>query len=319
MERFRHLLRDDDLSVEEQSAVVKLALRFSEDKQLASDILRGNSIGLLFEKQSLRTRVSAEVASINLGAHPVQLRGEELHFNRGEPASDAVRVLAGYLQLLMGRVNSHSLLEQLRESDRLPIVNGLSDKFHPLQALADLLTMAQIWNGELKGRTVCYVGDGNNVCASLMLSSAMQGVNFRVAAPAGLEPEGQIVSKAQKLAQSNGGSVSILNDPVQASEQVDLLYTDVWVSMGDESGAAEHKKRLEGFQINSELLSKAASGAKVLHCLPAHRGEEISGEVIDGSSSCVIQQAHNRLPATMAAFLFLLNPEKAVELSKGGS
>ena len=123
MERFRHLLRDDDLSVEEQSAVVKLALRFSEDKQLASDILRGNSIGLLFEKQSLRTRVSAEVASINLGAHPVQLRGEELHFNRGEPASDAVRVLAGYLQLLMGRVNSHSLLEQLRESDRLPIVN----------------------------------------------------------------------------------------------------------------------------------------------------------------------------------------------------
>jgi len=319
MERFRHLLRDDDLSVEEQSAVVKLALRFSENKQLTSDILKGNSIGLLFEKQSLRTRVSAEVATINLGAHPVQLRGEELHFSRGEPASDAVRVLSGYLQLLMGRVNSHSLLEQLRESDRLPIVNGLSDKFHPLQALADLLTMAQIWNGELKGKRVCYVGDGNNVCASLMLASAMQGVNFRVAAPSGLEPDEQVVSEAQKLAKLNGGSISVLNDPVEGVQQVDLLYTDVWVSMGGEDGAAEHKKRLEGFQIDTDLLSKAGSGAKVLHCLPAHRGEEISGEVIDGPSSCVIQQAHNRLPATMAAFLFLLNPEKALELSKGSN
>ncbi len=316
MERFRHLLRDDDLSVKEQSIVVKLGLNFSKNKQLASDALKENSIGLLFEKQSLRTRVSAEVAVANMGAHPVQLRGDELHFNRGEPASDAVRVLSGYLQLLMGRVNSHALLEELRESDRLSIVNGLSDQFHPLQALADLLTMSQLWESELKGKTVCYVGDGNNVCASLMLASAMQGINFRAACPKGLEPEAKVVSDAQKLASANGGSISVVSDPMQGAEKADLLYTDVWVSMGEESGAEAHKKRLEGFQINSELTSLASKDVKILHCLPAHRGEEISAEVIDGPHSYVIQQAHNRLPATMAAFLFLLKPELAEELSK---
>ncbi len=314
MGKLRHFLQDDDISVEEQNIVLDAALALSKDSSLASESLKGASIGLLFEKPSLRTRVSSEVGCNKLGANPVQLRGDELHFGRGETPEDSVKVLSGYLQLLMGRVNQHSLLEELARYGTLPIVNGLSNRFHPLQSLADLLTLRQVWGEGLKGKTVCYVGDGNNVCSSLLLAGAMQGMHMRAATPKGLAPEKSVLDLASNVAGKTGGSVSVIDDPEAASDGADVLYTDVWISMGEEQGASERRALLQDYQINSKLLSCANDSAIVLHCLPAHRGEEIESRVIDGTRSRVFQQAHNRLPATMALFLYLLKPSACEDL-----
>ena len=310
----KHFLKDNDLSVYEQSKVLKLALDLAKNPDKFNQTLEGHSIGLLFQKQSLRTRVSSEVACVNLGAHPVHLRGEELHFNRGESVGDAVQVLSGYLSLLMGRVNEHSLLEELASHNQMPIVNGLSDKFHPLQALADLLTMKQLWGEEIRGRTITYVGDGNNVSNSLMFAGVMAGLNVRVATPKEFQPIPEIVDEVCSLAQEGGGTLSLFDDPIEAVKQTDAIYTDVWVSMGDEAKTADKKKSLEPYQVNQSLIlaageTKNYDDVAVLHCLPAHRGEEITAEVLEGPHSKVIKQAHNRLPSVQALFLFLLKPE----------
>lgn len=296
----RHFLKDNDLSIEEQAEVLKIALELSKNPQAYYDSLKSKSIGLLFEKQSLRTRVSTEIACHNLGANPVLLRGEELHFSRGEPPLDAVRVLSGYFSGLLGRVNHHTLLEELASPNVLPIINGLSDKFHPLQSLADLLTLAQVWDGQLQGKTISYFGDGNNVAASLAISSCMAGMNVRIATPDSLALPNDVVKLASEY-----GKVEIFHDPKEAAKGSDILYTDVWVSMGD--GDSEQKKTLlKDFQLNSSLAAQACEDVKILHCLPAHRGEEISSEVIESKASLVFKQAHNRLPATAALFRFLL-------------
>ena len=305
----RHFLRDDDISPAEQRLVLAAAAQLSVKPTAVKRALSGSSIGLFFEKPSLRTRVSAETASVNLGAHPLQLRADDLQLHRGETAGDSARVLCGYLSLLMARVNRHSLLEEFAEPNTLSVVNGLSERFHPLQALADLLTMHQEWNGDIKGRKLVYLGDGNNVCHSLMLAGAMAGLHVVAACPHSYSPDEAVLTRAQELASASGGSVTVEADPQTAAENADALYADVWTSMGDEGQEAERCAVFAPYQLNQKLMKLAKPGAIALHCLPAHRDEEISTEVFEGKQSRVFPQAHNRLPTTAALFLFMLSPE----------
>lgn len=315
MSRVRHFLRDDDLSPADQGLVLDAAARLAEAPHLASEALRSDAIGLLFEKPSLRTRVSSEVACARLGATPVHLRTDELQLSRGESAEDSVRVLVGYLSLLMARVREHGFLEDLARPDVLPIVNGLSDRFHPLQSLADLLTLRQEL-GTLAGRRMAFVGDGNNVASSLMLASAMAGLGLVVATPEAYRPPEDVVDRAIELAAASGAEVRLTTDPVDAVKEADAVYTDVWTSMGQEDEEAQRRRDLWPYQVNAELIAQAPASAIVLHCLPAHRGDEITDDVLDSERSRVFGQAHNRLPATAALFLFLLEPSLAGRLEE---
>lgn len=306
----RHLLRDDDLTPDEQDLVLRLAERLSADSRAALGLQAGTAVGLYFEKPSLRTRVSADVACMRIGAHPVLLRQDELQVGHRETVDDTARVLGGYLGLLMARVFSHETLEALTAPEAMHIVNGLCDRFHPLQALADLLTLRQEW-GSVAGRTLAYVGDGNNVASSLLLAGAMAEMHVVVATPAGYEPESSIVADATALARVSGGEVSVIEDPHEAAIGADVLYTDVWTSMGQEDEQVARMQAFGHHRISAELVAHAREGAVVLHCLPAHRGEEITAEVLEGPASRVFPQAHNRMPAAAAAFLFLLDPDEA--------
>jgi ornithine carbamoyltransferase len=308
MIRIRHFLRDDDVTSEEQRIILENAAFLSKEPHGAITALIGKTIGLFFEKHSLRTRVSSEVACNNLGAHPLSLLGRDLQLARGETAEDTARVLSGYLSLLMGRVVNHSTLESFAASNLLPTVNGLSDKFHPLQALADLLTIQQEFGTDIKGRKIAYCGDGNNVCRSLALAAAMQGMHVCLATPSNYSLDEKSLSLISQKAIQEGGSLVTTTDSSEAVQDADVLYTDVWTSMGDEEEENDRLAIFARFQLNDRLLKHAKPTAIALHCLPAHRGEEISAAVLDGKHSRVFKQAHNRLPSTAALFLFLLAP-----------
>lgn len=311
----RHFLKDSDITSAEQDTILRAAAALSANPKAASGALSRKTIALYFEKPSLRTRISCQLAAHNLGAYPLPLRGEELQLRRGESAEDTARVLEGYLHLFLGRVKSHSLLEKFAATNRLPIVNGLSDIFHPLQSLADLLTVMQEWPGQLRGKHIVFLGDGNNVCRSLAMASAMAGVHFTVAAPPKYQLCGEWVRAIQAIADSTGSRFCQTAKPIEAVQQADVLYTDVWASMGDEHEASDRLATFAAYQLNQKLLSEARPEAIVLHCLPAHKEEEISAEVLEGRQSRVFQQAHNRLPATAAVFLFLLEPEACAALA----
>lgn len=315
MSHVRHFLRDDDITVEEQKLVLAAAERLARDPQAAAGALDGTAVGLYFEKHSLRTRVSSEVAVARTGATPVMLRREELQLARGETTGDTVRVLAGYLGMLMGRVHDHDTLAAMAEPDVLPIVNGLSDHFHPLQVLADLLTLRMVWGPDIADRTLAYLGDGNNVAASLLVGGAMAGLRVVVASPPGFAPEASVVAAAMAIAATTGGDVSVTEDPREAADGADALYTDVWTSMGMEGEEDARRAAFAGFGVDTALLGRAGDDAIVLHCLPAHRGEEITAEVIDGPRSQVFLQAHNRLPAAAALFLLMCAPDACAELA----
>ncbi|MCC6932034.1 MAG: ornithine carbamoyltransferase [Deltaproteobacteria bacterium] len=312
----RHFLVDYDISGEEQSIIINAAAAFSLNRHLASSVLAQYCIGLFFEKPSLRTRVSTERACHLLGAKPINLKSDELHFQRGETPADSIKVLAGYIDLFMGRVYKQAALEELSRPNLIPIVNGLSDCYHPLQALADFLTLKQLC-GSLAGRTITYLGDGNNVCSSLLLAGSMAGVRVIACCPERYLPRSAVMQKANEMAKLSGGAVELISDPAIAVSQADAVYTDVWLSMGDsENERAERYAQLKPYQINSKLMSIAKNNCYVMHCLPAHRDEEITSEVLDSERSRVVLQAHNRLPTAMALFLFLLNPEACYEISK---
>jgi len=312
----RHLLKDHDLSPAELLDLVLVARLIKRRPELVRGRLSGSSIGLLFEKPSLRTRVSCETACALLGAHPVILRGDELHLHRGETASDCAQVLSGYLDLLMGRVIFHQLLVDLASVNALPVVNGLCDLFHPLQALADMLTIFDSFNGRMRQVRITYLGDGNNVATSLMIAGAMLGLSVTISSPEGYEVPAALVATAERFAAESGGSITLEGDPVRAVANAQVLYTDVWTSMGDE-GEEEYRRQIfSPYQINSELLSRAPADALILHCLPAHFGEEITRDVFDSAQSRVVSQAHNRLPTAAAVFLFLLQREGVYQLRK---
>lgn len=253
-------------------------------------ILAGKVVGLLFEHPSTRTRVSFESAAMRLGANVLYMRPDELQLKRGEPIKDTARVLSGYLDALVYRTSDHDALVELAEHASMPIINALSNIEHPTQALSDLAAIEDA-KGSLDGRKLAWIGDGNNVCHSLMLACATVGMNMSIATPTNYQPSAEIAQKANELAQKSGSKIWFTDDPSDAVQDADVLYTDVWVSMGQDTEQAQRLMDFEGFQINDELLSKAKPDAVAMHCLPAHRGQEITADVLDGPNSIAWKQA----------------------------
>jgi ornithine carbamoyltransferase len=301
----RHFLRDDDLSPAEQSTVLDaaetLAAAPHHDKPLAGP----RSVAVVFEKPSLRTRVSFEVAIAELGGHPVVVDARATHLDRGETIEDVGRVLSGYVDAIVIRTFDDERLAALAQASRVPVINALTDGFHPCQLLADLLTIRQVCGGTA-GRTLAYVGDAAfNMANSYALAGAAAGMHVRIGAPPGFQPAPAIVARARAIASSTGGWVTVTDDPYDAVADADVIATDTWTSMGQAENA-ERRAVLAPYQVNAALLAAAKSSAIVLHCLPAHRGEEITGEVIDGPRSVVFAEAANRLPAQKALLAWLI-------------
>lgn len=273
--------------------------RGAADKQ----VLAGKNIALIFNKPSTRTRISFEAAVAHLGGHAIYLTQNELQLGRGETIEDTGRVLSRYVDAIVIRTYDHGDIERLASAAAVPVINALTDAHHPCQALADLMTILEK-KDRLKGVKLAYIGDGNNVCHSLLIGSAKMGLDFAAACPPGYKPDGDIVKAAR--ADEAGVNISIVDDPEEAARGADVLYTDVWTSMGQEGEADERHEAFVGFQINKTLLEKAHPDAIVMHCLPAHRGEEISADVLDGPRSVVFDQAENRLHVQKALLMWLV-------------
>lgn len=300
----RDYLTVDALSIEELAKVLDLADELKADRRPRTD-LAGRAIGMIFEKPSTRTRVSFEVGIAELGATPIVLSAGELQLGRGETIEDTARVLSRYLHALVVRTFAQSRLETLASAGSIPVINALSDFSHPCQALADLQTIRE-YKGTLQGLKLAYLGDGNNVTHSLLKAGAMAGMHVSAGCPAGYEPIPQVVQQAKEIALTTGGKITVTADPLKAARDADVVYTDVWASMGQES---EHDARLlmfRPFQVGYHVMEAARPDAIVMHCLPAHRGEEIAAEVIDGQQSVVFEQAENRLHSQKALLLTLL-------------
>ncbi len=268
-------------------------------------LLAGKTLGMIFEKHSTRTRISFEVGMIQLGGHAMFMNARDLQIGRGESVYDTGHVLSEYLDGVMIRANSHKMVKELAEHTSVPVINGLTDIFHPCQALADLLTILEV-KGSLAGQKIAYIGDGNNVAHSLIIAAAHMGMHAAVATPEGFEFNAELLVKAQEIAAANGGSVVATTNPVEAVDNADIVYTDVWTSMGQEEESAARLEAFKDFQINDELVSHAKKDYMFLHCLPAHREEEVAASVIDGPNSYVFQQAGNRLHAQKAVLATLL-------------
>src|SRR6266508_3815531 len=268
--------------------------------------LDGRAVAVIFEKQSLRTRVSFEVGIAQLGGYPVVIDAQNTHFGRGEAIEDAARVLSRYVDAIVIRTFSDQRLAALAGAATVPVVNALTDGYHPCQVLADLLTIREHLGGTT-GRTLAYLGDAaNNMAHSYLLGGATAGMRVRVAGPAGYDPDLAVMSRAAEIAAWTGGSVDMLRDPYEAVDGADVIATDTWTSMGQESDGRDRLTPFRPYQVNAKLLGAAAPGAIVLHCLPAHRGEEITDEVMDGPHSAVFDQAENRLHAQKALLTWLL-------------
>lgn len=300
----RDYLTVDALSPAELSQILDLADELKRDRRPRTD-LAGRSIGMIFEKPSTRTRISFEVGIAELGAHPVILNASELQLGRGETVEDTARVLSRYLHALVVRTFAQSRLETLASAGTIPIINALSDYSHPCQVLADLQTIRE-HRGELAGLRLAYLGDGNNVAHSLLKAGALAGMHVSLGTPAGYEPIPQVVKVAEEIAETTGGSIHCTTDPLEAAKEADIVYTDVWASMGQEGEATTRTMLFRPFQVNGHVMAVAKPDALVMHCLPAHRGEEISAEVIDGPNSVVFDQAENRLHSQKALLVFLL-------------
>ncbi|MGH9194271.1 MAG: ornithine carbamoyltransferase [Acidimicrobiia bacterium] len=300
----RHFLSSNDLTAEEQSSVITEAIQLKAGKQ--SRALEGSAVGMIFEKPSTRTRVSFEVGIAQLGGFPVVLRMDELQLGRGETIEDTARVLSRYLNALVVRTFEQSRLERLASAGSIPVINALSDPEHPCQALADLMTVVERF-GDLKEVKFTYLGDGNNVCHSLLIAGAKAGIGqISVASPEGYEPDQSIVRGARAIGSESGTQISVSNDPIEASKEAWVLYTDVWASMGRESEREARIQAFRGFEVSADRVADAAEEVMVMHCLPAHRGEEITDEVMDSDASAVWDQAENRLHTQKALLAFLV-------------
>ncbi|MEM9566844.1 MAG: ornithine carbamoyltransferase [Cyanobacteria bacterium P01_E01_bin.34] len=301
----RDILSLNDLSADEITAILDLAAILKSGEQQAS--LKGKVLGLLFRKASTRTRVSFAAAIAQCGGTVLDLIPTTMQVSRGEPIPDTARILSGYVDVLAIRTFDQGEVEDFARYASIPIINALTDLYHPCQILADLLTVKEVF-GQIEGITMTYCGDGNNIVHSLLLGAALTGMNLRVATPKGYEPKMDVVERARGIAATvgSGSKIELLNDPMAAVKGVDVLYTDVWASMGQENLADVRIPIFLPFQLNEELLVNASRDAIVLHCLPAHRGEEVTNEVIEGRQSRVWQQAENRLHAQKALLISLL-------------
>jgi len=299
----RHFLSITDVTPEELRALLFGALSFKDGKE--SRDVKGRSLALLFEKPSLRTRLSFEVAMAQLGGHCIYLSPAEVGVGKRESVRDVAQVISRMVDAVAARTFAHSTLEDLASYGTIPVINALSDLEHPCQALADLLTLFE-HQGDLAGKTIAYVGDGNNCAISLLYASAMMGVNFRIASPPRYELPSDVLVKARKYAGDSESTVFTTNDPKTASQGADAIYTDVWASMGQEEAAAERHDAFAGFQVGEELFAAANSGAILLHPLPAHHGEEVAEGLLYQPRSAVFDQAENRLHVQKALLAALL-------------
>lgn len=304
----RDLISIADLSPGDIGRIVDTALAMKNGH--SSPVLKGRSLALLFEKPSLRTRVSFEVAMQQLGGQALYLSPAEVGLGQREPVADVARVLSRYVNAIAARTFRHETVEELARWANVPVINALSDGEHPCQALADLLTIYEK-KGRWRGLVLSFVGDGNNVARSLMLACALVGMDFRIASPQGYRISTALVDKAEGLAAASGAAIDCVQSPQEAVRGADVVYTDVWTSMGQEEKQAERRRAFGGYQVNVELLALASPEAIVMHDLPAHRGEEIADEVIEGPQSVVFDQAENRLHAQKAILALILGGEGA--------
>ena len=300
-----NLISIADLSREDILRLIQSAEAFRARRGRHGQPLEGKSLAMIFEKPSTRTRVSLEVAAWELGGHPLYLSANELQLGRGETIADTARVLSRYVHGITARVHSHGTVLQLAEHASVPVINALSDWEHPLQILADLQTMSQNFQA-LDGLQIGWIGDGNNVCNSLILASAILRMEITVASPPGYGPKAEILEEARAL----GGSPRVVEEPEDAAGGADVLVTDTWVSMGDEAEEAERLRVFGRYQINSQLMDLAGDGAIALHCLPAHRGQEITDEVMDGPRSRVFDEAENRMHTSKAVMAWLMGEKQ---------
>ncbi|WP_257125423.1 ornithine carbamoyltransferase [Bhargavaea cecembensis] len=301
------LLSLDKLETEEVTGLIELGFIL---KKLAKEgrypkLLSGKILGMIFEKHSTRTRISFESGMIHLGGHAMFMNSRDLQIGRGESVRDTAHVLSGYLDAIMIRANRHTMVQELADEAAIPVINGLTDIYHPCQALADLLTIREV-KGGLEGRKIAYVGDGNNVAHSLILAAAHAGMEIAVATPEGYEPSPDVMETATAIAGKTGGHVSWTSEPDAAVDKADAVYTDVWTSMGQEEETAARVEAFKGFMVDDEMIARAKPDFMFLHCLPAHRGEEVAASVIDGPNSHVFRQAENRLHAQKAVLASIM-------------
>jgi len=293
------------LSFEEIMGIFALSKEIKRNPQKFSAALKGKSLALIFEKPSNRTYVSFSVGMYQLGGNAIYLGPEQIKLGVRETVHDVAKTLSRYVDGIVLRTFAHENVLEMAKNARIPVINGLSDYSHPCQALADTFTILEKFNG-FKKLTMAYIGDGNNVCNSLLLISAKLGINFNVATPEGYEPDQELFKQARAMARARAAKIMLFNNAQEAVKGVDVIYTDVWASMGQEKEAAKRKNDFKKFQVTAELVSLAKKTCLVMHCLPAHRGEEISDDAIDGKHSVVFDQAENRLHVQKAILVKLL-------------
>ncbi len=300
----KHLLKMLDLSSEEIFEILNLAdqLKYEQKHGIEHKLLAGKSVGLIFEKASTRTRVSFEVGTYQLGGQPIFLSSKDMQIGRGEPVQDTARVLSRYLDCIMIRTFAQSEVEDLAKYGSIPIINGLTDFCHPCQILADLMTIRE-FKGKLEGLKMCFIGDGNNMMNSLIVGALKTGMSISVACPEGYEPHEDVLAFAKEF----GDKFRMFRTPKEAVVDADVVITDVWASMGQEGEAEKRKKAFDGYQVNDELMKLAKPDAMIQHCLPAHRGEEITEEVFEAHANEIFEEAENRLHAQKAVMVKCIN------------
>ena len=298
----KHLLKLMDLSYKEILEILNLAdqLKYEKKYGIEHHYLKGKTLGMIFQKSSTRTRVSFEVGMYDLGGSALFLSSRDLQIGRGEPIEDTARVLSRYLDGIMIRTYGQDEVEKLAEYGSIPIINGLTDYAHPCQVLADLMTIRE-HKGSIRGRKLCYIGDGNNMANSLIVGGIKMGMSVAIGCPKGYEPDADIMKWA-----AENGEFLCTDDIFEAAKDADVVYTDVWASMGEEAEAEERKKIFAGFQVNKELMAVAKKDAMVLHCLPAHRGEEITADVLEAHAAEIFDEAENRLHAQKAVMVMCM-------------
>lgn len=303
----KHFLTLADLTAAELQSILDLAVQLKTEWKAGGNapLLKGKVLGMVFQKPSLRTRVSFDMAMLHLGGHALYLSPNEIQLGKRESVADVSRVLARYVQVVMARVFAHADVVELAQWSSVPVINGLSDYSHPCQGVADFLTMFE-HKGELKGRKLTYLGDSNNVTHSLIFGATKLGMDFTLGAPEGYSLRADVMELAQQFAAVSGSKIHVTSDPREAIADADVVYTDTWTSMGQEAEAEERRKIFPPYQVNTELLAFAKKDAIVMHCLPAHRGEEITDEVADGPQSVIFDQAENRMHGQKAVLVWVL-------------
>lgn len=295
----KSILNLTELTKEEFLSVIELAVAIKAKPEAYRGVLAGKILAMIFEKNSTRTRMSFEAGIIQLGGQAIVLDSKSTQMGRGEPVKDTANVMSSYVDAIMIRTYSDQMVAELAEESSVPVINGLTDDHHPCQILADFQTIFE-QKGRLEGIKLTYIGDGNNMAHSFLIGGSIVGMDVTIATPVGYEPKSEFVELAKKNAKSSGSKIELLNDPLQAAKDADVIVTDVWASMGAESEQKEREEVFKDFQVNNRLVVQAKKDYLFLHCLPAHRGEEVSADIIDGAHSAIYQEAANRLHAQKA-------------------